>query len=364
MLNLKIINDLLGKDISISSPKLSNKSRQFFYHEIGLLLLAGVDLKSAIELVISDYKKGGHEQTICTVVLEGIISGYTLSEAMSKTAAFTPYEIISVKIGEESGRLTYVLNNLSAYYQRKIKQKRQIINALTYPALVLTISFGAVYFLMKFIVPMFGGIFKRFGGELPAVTKAIISFSESMSDWAATIFILTFTLSVFLYFNREKIWFRKFSSQIILKVPIAGDIVRQIYLTRFCQGMSLLITAKLPLLTSIQLVRQMIGYYPIESSLAETEKNIITGKSLNKCLYDFSIYPRKMVALIKAGEEVNQLEKIFEQLYNQYNNETEHKISLINSLMEPVMIVFLGLIVGLILVGMYLPLFQLSSTIH
>ena len=126
--------------------------------------------------------------------------------------------------------------------------------------------------------------------------------------------------------------------------------------------MRLLISAKLPLLRAIALIRQMIGYYPIESTLQKVEADIMNGKTLHQSLQQFSVYPKKLIQLVKVGEETNQLDYFFGKISEQYVEEVEYKTSTLSSMMEPLIIIFLGLVVGLILISMYLPLFQMSNS--
>jgi type IV pilus assembly protein PilC len=356
--------DFLHKEISLSSSGPGDKSREEFYRELGMLLSSGVDVRSALELIVEEQKEKSLEKTLYGGITKSIIQGSSFSEAMSGAGYFSPYEITSIRIGEESGKLNAILQDLASYYQRKIKQKRQIISALSYPILVLSISVGAIYFMLKFIVPMFSDVFKRFGGDLPAITQFIISLSQNFSAYFPFIFVALSSVIILLYTNRKRTWLRKITSALVLRVPVIGAIARQIYLTRFCQTMHLLISSKIPLLTAMGLVKKMIEFYPMEQAIEYAEKKITEGSSLNVCLSRFSVFPKKFIVLVRVGEEVNKLDEIFGELYKQYNQETEHQISLINSLIEPLMIVFLGLIVGVILVAMYLPLFQLSTTIH
>jgi len=156
--------------------------------------------------------------------------------------------------------------------------------------------------------------------------------------------------------------YRKIASQVLLRIPVVGSLVQKIYLARFCNSMRLLINAQLPLLRSIALIRQMISYYPIESSLQKVEDDIMNGNTLHQSLQKFSIYPPKMIQLVKVGEETNQLDYFFEKISEQYIDEVEYKTSALSSMMEPLIIIFLGLIVGVILISMYLPLFQMSNS--
>jgi type IV pilus assembly protein PilC len=351
----------LNKDISFGSKELSDKKKESLYLELSSLLEAGINLKSSLELVTADQKKE-KDKVIFTTIQNNVLTGCALSEALQKSGKFSLYEVYSLQIGEETGKLTEVLQDLAKFYQNKIKQRRKIISSLTYPCVVMSTSLGAVFFMMKFVVPMFGDVFKRFGGHLPWITEKIIGISEAMQHYFWSVFVLLLSIMIFIYITRNTERFRQLSSRIILKIPVAGNLVQKIYLARFCNSMRLLINARLPLLRAIALCRQMIGYYPIESSLIKVEEDIMKGKSLHESLRQFAIYPSKAIQLIKVGEETNQLDYFFGKISDQYIEEVEYKTSTISSVMEPLIIIFLGLIVGVILISMYLPLFQMSNT--
>jgi len=218
------------------------------------------------------------------------------------------------------------------------------------------------FFMLKFVVPMFGDVFKRFGGHLPWITEKIIAASDLLSKSFLPAVLILAAISTFIFSVRKTPSYRKIASSLLLRVPVIGNLVQKIYLARFCNSMRLLINAHLPLLRAIALIRQMISFYPLESSLEIIEKDIMGGKSLNQSLQAFSIYPAKMVQLVKIGEETGQLDHFFGRISEQYVEEIEYKTSTLSSAMEPLIIIFLGLIVGVILVSMYLPLFQMSNS--
>jgi type IV pilus assembly protein PilC len=354
--------EILNRDIKLFGSTLSDKKKEEFYLELHILLTAGVDIKTTLELVANEQVKERDKELINTIK-NNVINGSTLSASIRTTGQFTSYEYYSLQIGEESGKINLVLKELATFYQKKIKQRRQVVSALTYPAIVLFASFGAVLFMMNFIVPMFADIFKRFGGDLPVLTKIILNISNGIRHYFFLVFGLLSLTGILVYKQRQKPWFRNTSSAIILKMPLFGEMVRKIYLARFCHSMTLLIGAKMPLLRSISLVRQMIDFYPIEVSLESIETYILKGDSLHAALSNYPIYHKRMISLIKVGEEVNQLEGFFDKIAKQYSDDVEYQTTMISSLIEPFMIIFLGLIVGIILIAMYLPLFNLSTTI-
>jgi type IV pilus assembly protein PilC len=352
--------ELLNKDISFSSNKLNDKKKEAFYHELGILFSAGVDIKSALELIEEEQTKP-KEKALFATIKERVIAGGSLSEAIRESGKFSNYEYYSIQIGEETGKLPVVLHELAGFYLNKIKQSRQIVSALSYPVLVLATSVGAILFMMNYIVPMFADIFKRFGGDLPWITSFILGISNTISSYFYLFVLVMISIAVVVVTQREKEWYRKFISNLVLRLPFVGDMLRKIYLARFCHSMTLLIGSKIPLVRALSLVKQMIGFYPLEQSLIQIEKDILHGGSLHQSMSKFSIYHKRMVSLVKVGEEVNQLEMFFDKIGKQYTEDVEHQTGIISSLMEPIMIIFLGLIVGVILIAMYLPLFKLSS---
>ena len=354
--------DFMNKDISLFGGGLSDKKKESFYSELSILFSANVDIRSALELIEEEQTKEKDKQIYETLKKE-ITSGTSLSKAIEKSGLFSAYEYHSIKIAEESGRLPEVLKELTFFYAKKIQQKRQLVSALSYPTVVFCASFGAIFFMMKFVVPMFSDVFKRFKGELPYFTRLIIKISDIFSNYSAVIFLTLFITITFLYVQRNKEWFRRWSANLLLRTPILKDMISKIYLARFCQSMHLLISSKTPLDKSIELVQKMVGFYPLEVSLITIQDDILKGKPLHQSLSKFSIYNKRMVSLIKVAEEVNQLDVIFLKLSKQYTDEVEHQTSILGSLIEPAMIIFLGAFVSIILVAMYLPLFQMGSAV-
>ena len=199
---------------------------------------------------------------------------------------------------------------------------------------------------------------------MPALTKNIIALSVFFKAylWYMILGIILFV--GFILSVRKTEFFRARSSVILLKLPLFGEIIQKIYLTRFCQSMALLLGAKTPMLRSLGLVKHMIGFYSFEKAIEVMEADILHGKLLHQSMGQFKLFDTRIISLVRVAEEVNQLEVIFSKLNSQYNEELEHRIGMLSSLLEPVMIIIVGGLVSVILISMYLPLFQLSSSIY
>lgn len=354
--------DILNKDIQLFGQKFNDKKKERFYSEMNILFSSGLDIKTVLELIEAEQTKE-KEKILFTQIKDDVVKGMSLSDALKASGKFSDYEYHSIKIGEETGKLTHILIDLSEYYTRKIKQRRQIVGAMTYPAIVISFALLVTTLMLKYLVPMFADIFKRFNAELPAITRYTIKISE----WVDHYFIYGLTgillIGFSIYQSRNKTWYKKYSSTLILKLPFVGKFVEKVYMARFCQNMSLLIGAKTNLVDALELTKNMMGFYPVDSTIDPIKEQIMKGKSLHECLAMYPIYNHRLVSLIKVAEEVNKLDSMFSRMSKQYSEELDHESKVITNLMEPLIVIFLGLVVCLVLVSMYLPMFQLGNVI-
>lgn len=353
--------DFLNKDISFSGSGLKEKQKEEFYSELGMLLSSGIDMRSALKIICEEQSKK-KEKAIFEKLFEDLLAGENLSESMKSSGHFSSYESYSIGIGEETGRLNEILNDMASYFANRIKQRRQLISTFTYPIIVVVTALLVVIFMMNFIVPMFVDIFKRFSGDLPTLTKWVMDASEAFNQNFGYFIFIILTLVIGLLAVKNKLWYRKYASALLLKLPVMGILLKKVYLARFCHTMALLLSAKIPLLRAINLMGKMISFYPFEQALLQFEDGILHGKTLHQSMEEFSLFDSKIKSLTKVGEEINQLDHIYESLSKQYNEELQHQIGLLNSLLEPILIIFVGLFVALILVAMYLPMFQMSNS--
>lgn len=349
----------ISKDISFGN-NFSDKEKVQFYKELSILLTSGIDFRQALEILKEQQRKSSHKELIASITKQ-VVQGKSLFEALKESGKFSPYEFYSIKIGEETRQLGSILFELHQYFDRKIKMKRQLMSVLTYPGFVLLLTFGVLYFMMKYVVPMFSTVFKQFGKELPGLTKKIIYFSEHFSTFSLVFILFLLTLIAFHFYYRNHLLYRKITTKVIIKIPFFGKLIKKIYITRFCQSLSLLLTARTPLITSLDLIQKMISFYPIESSLESIKKEVATGTLLSKALSKHSIYDFKLISLVSVAEQINKLDEMFERLAKQYDEETQHQTKMIGVIMEPLIIVIIGLVVGIVLIAMYSPMFDLSK---
>lgn len=353
--------EAMNKDIQFFEPKFGIKKKLVLYGQLETLLSSGLDIQASLELVEQSFKKK-QDQALIRELTNSIVRGHSLSESMEKLGKFSIYEQYSIQIGEETGRLPIILKDLANFFEKTLGYQRQLKGALAYPVFVLTFSMLAVLFLLRYLVPMFSGIYGRFKQELPPLTQLVVD----LSNWIGVLmpyFLVGIILTIIgLYSQRKQLWFRKVLGWIMTHIPLFGKIIQKVYLARFCQAMALLLVSGVPLLNAIKLVKQMINFYPVSASLEQTEQQVFHGAQLHEVLQQFSFYPPQALALIKVGEESGKLSMMFERLAKQYTEEVDQQTAVIGSLIEPILIVFLGSIVAVILVAMYLPLFKMSTS--
>lgn len=340
----------------------NDKAKEEFYKEFHSLLRSGIDIQRTLSILIEE-QSNKKILAILEQIRASLVTGSSLAEALEKTGHFTAYEYQSIRIGEETGRLQNIMDHLSEYFTNKVKLRRQLISVFTYPAFVIVITFGVLYFMLNSVVPMFEDVFEQFGQELPYLTKKIIGLSKNFSTFLLYAGALLLLIGVYSFTQRKEPWFRNFTSKISLRLPVFGPLMKKIYLARTCQSLSLLLSSRTPLITSLSLVEEMIGFYPVETALRDVRLEVVKGGALHSGFSRHPIFDKRMVSLTKIAEETNQLDSTFDRLSEQYQEDIEYRTKLIGTIIEPLIIVVIGLVVGVIMVAMYLPMFNLSNVI-
>lgn len=358
--------DLLKVDVNFSLPnfkKFSDKQKEDFYREFSTLIKSGVDFNQALG-ILTNQQKTKFIRSIYRTINDDVVKGKSLHEAIKNYSYFSPYEYYSIKIGEDTKRLPEIFDQLQKYFTRKIKMKRQVVSVLAYPVFVLLITFAVLYFMLNFVVPMFASVFQQFGKDLPEITQFVVKISNNFNT--IVLVFLGFVLSLFMGHKLLKHHdsYKNFISKVILKIPYFGSLIKKIYIARFCQSFSLLLSAKTPLITSLELTEKMISFYPLKSALAQSRKDILKGETLASSLKKHSFFPPKIISLTDIGEQINELDNMFDGLANQYNDDVDHSTKMIGTILEPLMIVLIGGIVGFIMIAMYSPMFNLSKIIE
>jgi len=356
------VDSILKKEITFLSNSFSSKLKEDFYTELSVLLNAGINLRKGLALLENTEKKEKPKKILQSII-HAVEAGSSFSDALKQHTEFTEYEYYSIKIGEETGTLAKVSEQLGDFFSRKNEQRRHIVSALTYPIIILSTAVLVVVFMLQFVVPMFQDIFKQQKVELPAITAFIIDCSFFVKNYGGLVLLFIVILFIANIFLSKKKKVKRFKDSILIRLPYIGKFVKTVYLSQFTQAVTLLTSSKVPVVNSIQLVKQMITFYPMQKALAVVEQQLLKGDSLSDSLQAHSIFDDKMIAMVKVAEETNQTAFIFKRLNQQYSIQVTLQSKLLATVMEPFIILFVGVFVGVILVAMYLPMFKLSSVL-
>lgn len=348
-----------NKDISFKK-KFGNKERADFYQQLYVLIDAGVDINSALSHLIVQTKQK-FLKDLFGEIQQNLQRGISVHECMQRTGEFSNYETYSIKIGEESGKLLEVLDNLTEYFTEKVEQRREIIAAISYPILIINAALGAVFFMIFFIIPVFEGIFSRFGGELPALTQTVLGLSVFLrGNFLALLIGLivgAFTISWLLKNDKAYAWFER----VWLRLPYVGFFVRNSLMSKFTNSMGLLLGAKVPLVNALEMNQNMFRSLALKSAIDQSIHDLIKGMSFSESVARQQLFDSNFKIFITIGEESSRLEYFFKKLSKDYRNALKHQTSVLNTVLEPLLIIVLGAIVGVILISMYLPMFEIST---
>ena len=344
-------------------PVVKMKDRQRLYHMLGILLGSGLGIMDSLEVILDQTKKKALK-TLLEMIKSELETGSPLSDCMDKQQShFSPFEIQTIRMGEQTGQMHTILQSLSEFYEKKIRLKRKVVQALSYPIAVIVIAILVLSFMIAFVVPMFKDIFQRFDAELPAITQQILKISEVFTEQLGWILLGGIIIAGATFFVKKQAGFRKIMSRIMLKIPILGPLMLKLQLSRFCFTFALLLRSKINMDKSLALLNQIIPFFPIQQAIHAIRKEVIEGSTLYEAFCQHSIFPRYITQIVKVGEKTAQLEGLFEKLGRNLEEESETGVSQLTQFLEPLLIIVLGVMVGIILVAMYLPMFELSHAI-
>jgi type IV pilus assembly protein PilC len=344
-----------------NNKKIPDKKKYLLFTELHSLLTSGLSFSRAFDLLIQNEKKAGDKKRL-EDLYEGIVRGDELWKSMEKSGCFAVLDYGVVRIGEQTGRLDKSLQFLSDYYSKKIVQRRMLASALSYPVIILVTAVLVLVFMITVIVPMFGQVYSRMGSELPAMTLVMVSISKKFPMVLAFLgLIVTGAVAVWVIFGKKE-KFRERISVFLLGIPIAGNLIRKHYQSQFCKLLFLLVSANVPLLKSLDMLSAIIGFYPYEKSFRHISDGLKRGESFSGSMSRFpGIYERKLVTLMKVGEETGSLDKMLFRQAEDITSELEHDLKQLGSVLEPILILFMGTIVAFILIAMYMPMFKLGQ---
>ncbi|MFA5057076.1 MAG: type II secretion system F family protein [Opitutaceae bacterium] len=344
-----------------------------FTQQISSLLTAGLPLVQCLE-ALQDQTEDPVFRIIIRDVRTDISSGNSFSASVKKfPRAFNALFISMVEAGEASGALAEILGKVAAYFESTVKLTKKVKSAMTYPIAVISLAVVLVNVLLIFVIPVFAAMFADFGAKLPKPTQMLIDLSNFLKPNFSSLggFFLKPSIvhiAVVLY-GVYKIWVqfartprgRRFKDNMLVKAPIFGNLIHKIALSRFCRTYATLIRSGVPILRTLEIVAGASGKVQIEDACTEIAKHVSQGGQVSEVLAVNPFFPPMMKHMVKAGETTGNVDGMMNKIADFYDVECDATVASLTSLIEPLLIVFLGVVVGGIVMAMFLPIFQLGA---
>ncbi|NJL28396.1 MAG: type II secretion system F family protein [Thermoanaerobaculia bacterium] len=343
----------------VPAKKLSIFTRQF-----SVMLDAGLPLVQCLE-ILGDQEDHKVFREVINNVRVDVESGSSLADAMKRhPKAFDTLYSNMIAAGEAGGILDIILQRLSVYIEKAVKLKSQVKSALIYPVAVLTIAAGVVFIILWKVIPVFAQLFAGLGGRLPWLTLMVVDASNFVASYA--IWILLMIALVILAIRQWHTTYqgRRILDGFMLKFPIIGMLLRKIAIARFCRTLSTLTASGVPILDGLEITARTAGNSIIEDSIMVVRKSVEEGKTISGPLAETKVFPQMVCQMISVGEQTGALDQMLSKIADFYEDEVDTAVAGLMKLIEPIMIVVLGAIIGTIVAAMYLPLYTIISQIN
>lgn len=331
--------------------------------QMSTMISSGLSLLRTLTILSEQTESLPLRKTL-TAVRSDVETGSSLSQAMGKHAkVFPPLMINLVRAGETGGFLEGSLLSIAENYENEVKLRGTIKSAMTYPVVVLIIAILAVAGMLTFIVPVFERMFADLGGDLPIPTQILVTLSNQM--WWLTPLLLILFIGFWLWWrqNKHSEAVRKVVDPLRLKLPVFGPLFAKVTIARFSRNFSSMMAAGVPILQSLNIVGETAGNYVIEEGLRKVAESVRTGKSLSAPLAEISVFPPMVVQMVAVGEDAGAMETMLGKIADFYDDEVQATAEQLTALIEPLMIAFIGAIIGGMVISMYLPMFSIFENI-
>lgn len=351
-----------GKEFNLPTfgGGVSAKELAVFTRQFSVMIDAGLPLVQCLE-ILAGQQENKLFQKVLTGTRGAVEGGSNLSAAMKQyPKVFDPLYSNMVEAGETGGILDTILQRLSTYIEKNVKLKAAVKSALIYPIGVLSIAAAVITLLLWKVVPIFATLFAGLGVDLPLPTKIVIG----LSNFVGSIFGLLIVVGIVAGIFGLKVWYgtpggRFFLDSLILKLPIIGILMRKIAVARFTRTLGTLISSGVPILEGLDITAKTSGNAVVEKALFQVRKSLEEGKSLTEPLKESAVFPGMVTQMIAVGEQTGAMDAMLQKIADFYEDEVDAAVKDLLTALEPVMIVFLGLVVGGVVISMYLPLFSL-----
>lgn len=353
----------LFENISFLQPRITEKNIIVFARQLSTMIDAGLPIVQSLDILVSQEENPTLRKVLSDIkgTVEG---GTTFADALKKYPKYFDTLFVNmVAAGEASGVLDLILRRLSAYMEKMAKLKSRVRGAMIYPLVTVIIALFVVGVILVWVVPVFETMFVDFGSALPTPTQMIVDASRYLKKnfW----FVLAIFIAIVFAFKMfyKSMFGRKMVDSLVLRIPTIGDLARKVAISRFARPMGTMLASGVPILESLNLVAGAAGNKVLESAIYDTRDSIAEGRIMADPLMESGVFPGMVCSMIAVGESTGALDAMLEKIADFYDEEVDQAVENITSLIEPFILVFLGVIVGGLVVAMYLPVFQMAGAV-
>ena len=356
----------LNRDINFGSlgKNVSLKDLAVMTRQLSTMIAAGLSLLRALT-ILSEQTQNKKLAGVLATVVHDIEVGSSLSDSMAKhPQEFPPLMINMVRAGEIGGFLDSALDSIAVNFEKEAKLRSTIKSAMAYPVMVLALSGVAVVLMLVFIVPVFKTMFDGLGSSLPLPTQALVTMSESMVWFLPLVAVAGVVFSIWWRKNKNTEAVLRVVDPLKLKLPVFGGLLKKIAVARFTRNLSNMIGAGVPILQALSIVGDTSGNWVISQASKRVADSVRQGKSIAAPLAEEPVFPAMVVQMIAVGEDSGSLEVMLSKVSDFYDSEVQATTEALTSLIEPLLIAFLGVVVGGMIICLYLPIFSIATAIH
>jgi len=354
--------DLL-ENISFFKPKVTGKDIVIFTRQLSTMIDAGLPLVQCLEILSKQQENSTFRKTLGDIQSD-VESGTTFADSMRKhPKVFDNLYSNMIEAGETGGILDTILSRLAIFMEKAMALKKKVKGAMTYPAICLAISLLILVVILVFVIPVFEEMFAQMDAELPIPTQIVVALSNAFKENLIWI-ILPVIAVIYIFkkiYNTEKGRLR--IDQTFLRLPVVGILIRKVAVAKFTRTLSTMLQSGVPILEALQVVARTAGNKVIERAVFRVSDSIAEGRPIAEPLEESGVFPNMVVQMINVGESVGALDTMLEKIADFYDEEVDQAVSNLTAMIEPFMMVFLGGMIGTLVVAMYLPIFQMAGNI-
>jgi type IV pilus assembly protein PilC len=335
-----------------------------FSRQLATMIAAGIPLVQAFEIIGSGHEKAAMQKLILDVKAH-VEGGTSLHEALGKHPLYFDDLFVNlVEAGEHAGALESLLDKIATYKEKTEALKKKIKKALFYPAAVLAVAVIVTTVLLLFVIPQFESLYQGFGADLPAFTQMVIGLSRFVQHNGIYIAIVLGALGyIFFYFKKRSRGLRVFLDRLSLKIPVVGPILNKAAIARYARTLSTMFAAGVPLVEALDSVAGATGNIIYENAVLKMRDEVSTGQRLQRAMESTGLFPNMVIQMIAVGEESGSLDEMSGKVATFYEAEVDNAVDAMSSLLEPLIMLILGVLVGGLVIAMYLPIFNLGKVV-